>query len=320
MSAAAKAEAASSSGEGGPGGLRAGPLVPVPAPDFDLDRTLGCGQVFHWVRDGLGYLGTVGDRAVHVEQRDEELLVPSGCESMASSYFALDHPLGQIYATFPTDPDMEAALHFCRGLRIIRQPLWECVATFITSSMKQVAHITQMSHTIRRRFGQRIEWGGNVLFAYPSAADLARLDEADLRACSLGYRAKNLLASARMIAAGEVNLEAIAALEDREARAALCRLPGVGEKVANCALLFAFERYKAFPIDVWIERVLREFYFKGKRRITVKRLRDFSDRYFGEYGGYAQQYLFHYARKTWREREASPPAKRQLDGKRGVSK
>jgi N-glycosylase/DNA lyase len=105
-----------------------------------------------------------------------------------------------------------------------------------------------------------------------------------------------------MIASGEVDLERVATLPDDEARAELCRLPGVGEKVANCALLFGFGRMKAFPIDVWIERVLRQLYFQRKRKITVRRLREFSATYFGEYGGYAQQYLFHHARLTWRRR------------------
>lgn len=297
-------------------------LVSVPAPDFDLALTLGCGQVFHWEKAGEGFRGVIGARAVYAEQRGAELLVTRGCEEMARRYFALDHPLNEIYATFPNDPDMAAALEFCRGLRIIRQPLWECVATFITSSMKQVAHIAQISHTLRRRFGRQVEGGVDTdgLFAYPSPGDLARLEEADLRACSLGYRAVNLLGSARLIATGEVDLDAISALDDREARAMLCRLPGVGTKVANCALLFGYERFKAFPIDVWIERVLREFYFKGKRRVTTRRLEEFSSRYFGEYGGYAQQYLFHYARKTWKEREASKPSAKRRSPKPKVAR
>jgi N-glycosylase/DNA lyase len=184
-------------------------------------------------------------------------------------------------------------------MRIIRQPAWECIATFITSSMKQVAHIAQISHILRRRYGQKVAWEGRELFAYPTPEALAQLEESDLRACALGYRAKNLLGSARMIARGEIDLAAIAQMDDTTARAELCRLPGVGEKVANCALLFGFERVRAFPIDVWIERVLREIYFPRKRRVTASRLRDFSASYFGAYGGYAQQYLFHHARKTW---------------------
>ena len=137
------------------------------------------------------------------------------------------------------------------------------------------------------------------MYAYPTPERLALLEEGELRECRLGFRAKNLLGAARMIAGGEVNLAEVAALPDAEARAALCRLPGVGEKVANCALLFGFGRIRAFPIDVWIERVLREIYFRRKRKATSKRLRDFSASYFGPYGGYAQQYLFHHARKTW---------------------
>jgi N-glycosylase/DNA lyase len=217
-------------------------------------------------------------------------------------YFALDHRLGDIYGTFPGDPAMAAALEYCRGMRIIRQPAWECLATFITSSMKQVGHIAQISHTLRERYGESV--GADGLFAYPTVERLGALSEADLRACALGYRAGNLLKTARMIANGEVDLEAIRSMPDEEARRELCRLAGVGEKVANCVLLFAYERVRAFPIDVWIARVLREHYFKGKRKVTAGRLRDFSREYFGEFGGYAQQYLFHHARSTRRTRSA----------------
>ena len=273
-------------------------LASLAAPEFDLALTLGCGQVFHWVPEGAGYLGVIEDQPVYVEQGTGQFLVTPAAEETARRYFALDHPLTKIYASFPADPAMSAALEFCRGMRIVRQPLWECVATFITSSMKQVAHIAQISHTLRRRFGKRLEYPGRELFAYPSPEALASLEEADLRACALGYRAALLLGAARKIAAGEVDLQAIATMDDAAAREELCRLPGVGVKVANCALLFAFERLRAFPIDVWIERVLRDTYFQNKRRITARRLQDFSASYFGDFGGYAQQYLFHHARKT----------------------
>jgi N-glycosylase/DNA lyase len=162
--------------------------------------------------------------------------------------------------------------------------------------MKQVAHIAQISHTLRSRYGEP----AGTTHAYPIPERLASLDEPDLRSCALGYRARNLLKTARMIASGEVDLEAIRTMDDDAARAELCRLAGVGEKVANCVLLFAYERVRAFPIDVWIERVLREHYFKGRRRITPGRLRDFSRDYFGRFGGYAQQYLFHHARSARR--------------------
>ncbi|MEQ1859881.1 MAG: DNA glycosylase [Chthoniobacteraceae bacterium] len=265
-------------------------------PEFSLALTLGCGQVFHWRREGDAWTGAIGDVAVRVEQRGDALLITPGAEAVVREYLALDLPLEEIYATFPRDAAMDAALGFCRGLRIVRQPAWECLATFITSAMKQVPHIAQISHTLRERYGAGVARG---VFSYPPAERLATLTEADLRECKLGFRAKNLLGAARMVAGGEVDLAHVATLPDDEARAELCRLPGVGPKVANCALLFGFGRLAAFPIDVWIERVLRQLYFPRKRSVTSRRLCEFSATYFGPFGGYAQQYLFHHARMTW---------------------
>jgi N-glycosylase/DNA lyase len=193
---------------------------------------------------------------------------------------------------------MNTARDFCRGLRIIRQPIWECLATFICSSMKQVAHIRQMSLALRSRFGEQHQVYDSTVSSFPSAARLANCTERELRECGLGYRAKNLLATAQQVASGEAQLKTWSKLADDELRTQLCDLPGVGVKVANCVMLFAYERTRAFPIDVWIARVLREQYFRRQRRVTDKRLRNFAAQYFGEHGGYAQQYLFHHARMT----------------------
>src|SRR3982751_4132632 len=113
----------------------------IDAPDFDLATTLDSGQVFHWERHGGGFVGTIDRAPVYVEMRGTELLIQGVSAEVARHYFALDHPLAEICAGFPRDPAMTTASEFCRGLRILRQPLWECLASFITSSMKQVAHI-----------------------------------------------------------------------------------------------------------------------------------------------------------------------------------
>jgi len=244
----------------------------------------------------------IGETPVYVEQQGDTLRVSAGGEEMARRYFALDHPLDDICASFPVDEPMNVARATCRGLRVIRQPLWECLATFITSSMKQVAHIRAMSHYLRRHYGRQVwQLGALELFTYPTPEKIASLTALDLRAASLGWRAEKLLATARLVASGQVDLEANRALDDASALAGLRALPGVGPKVANCVLLFAYERLRAFPIDVWIERVLREKYFARKRRVTARRLREFSQTYFGPFGGYAQQYLFHHARQQKNE-------------------
>jgi len=273
-------------------------LTEIPAPDFDLAMTLDSGQVFHWEKIDHGFYGTIGDRPVYTEQRGDSLRVTKGCADLICNYFALDHPLAKICASFPNDALMQAARTHCRGLRIIRQPRWECLATFICSSMKQVVHIRQISHALRRRFGEQRKVDKDELYSFPSVERIAGRSEKDLRECALGYRAKNLLATAELVSSGEANLEAWVVLSDADLRAKLCGLPGVGAKVANCVMLFAYERLRAFPIDVWIERVLRGKYFPRARKLTGPRLRAFSETYFGEHGGYAQQYLFHHARRT----------------------
>jgi N-glycosylase/DNA lyase len=286
----------------------------ISAPDFDLEKTIDSGQVFHWEKVGKRFVGTIGDLPVCIEQRGEVLCakVASGssrslgrhaqdAHATISSYFALDHPLAEICASFPNDPVMNAARQFCRGLRIIRQPKWECLAMFICSSMKQVAHIRQISLALRRRLGERRKIGDHVVYTFPPAQRIARATENDLRECALGYRAKNLLATARLVSSGECDLESWSPLSDPVLREKLCSLPGVGAKIANCVMLFAYERLRAFPIDVWIERVLKQQYFPRKKKVTEPRLREFSETYFGEHGGYAQQYLFHHARMTSRK-------------------
>jgi N-glycosylase/DNA lyase len=292
-------------------------LRAIATPDFDLARTLDSGQIFHWEKHGVGYVGTIGEKSAYVEQSADRLFFSGVSAKIIAQYFALDHPLAEICRSFPNDPAMCAARDFCKGLRIIRQPRWECLATFITSSMKQVAHIRQMSRVLRSRYGKRERVLDFEVHSFPTPSRIAKLTEQDLRACALGYRAKNLLATARLVASGEAGLEHWRKLSDESLRAHLCELPGVGAKVANCVMLFAYERLRAFPIDVWIERILKQKYFPRKRKVTGAQLRDFCATYFGEHGGYAQQYLFHHARKGGAAPRAAPtrtPGGRRLLG------
>src|SRR5207253_831789 len=208
----------------------------------------------------------------------------------------VDNPLMKL--TEVAAPDFDLAMTLDSGQVFHWERIGDGFCGAIGDRPVYVAHIRQISHALRRRFGEQRKIDKYELYSFPSAERIAGRSEKDLRECALGYRAKNLLATAGLVSSGEANLEAWAELSDVDLRAKLCALPGVGAKVANCVMLFAYERLRAFPIDVWIERVLREKYFPRARKLTERRLRAFSETYFGEHGGYAQQYLFHHARHT----------------------
>ena len=288
-------------------------LLRLPAHGLDLDATLTSGQSFSWRREtGGAWHGWIEGHPV-VARIDHDFLCAEDRQVTAAAltrYFALDLSMEKILATFPEDPWLLRACAFAPGLRILRQDPWETTCNFICSSLKQITQIEQINRDLRRAFGDELAPG---LHAFPEAARLALAEEKELRACKLGFRARHLYFAARQIAAGDVSLEKIAHLPTSVAREELQRLRGVGTKVANCILLFAYHRVEAFPIDVWVERILRRLYFDGKRRVPHEKMRRFAERHFGPYRGYAQQFLFHWIRT---DPSALPPEK-LLRKKRG---
>jgi len=205
---------------------------------------------------------------------------------------------------------MRNAVAACRGLRVLRQEPWECLASFILSSTKQIVQIRQIIALLCERFGEphcsgglRPSRGGGTQSAvadrrynsFPTPERIAAASDMELRACKMGFRAPHLLAAARQIADGKFDLEQPHRLPLAEAREELMKLRGVGGKIADCVLLFAYGFDCAFPVDVWVERALRQLYFP-RRRVTEKKLRHFAATHFGPHAGYAQQYLFHYMR------------------------
>jgi N-glycosylase/DNA lyase len=270
-------------------------------PDYDLAATLGCGQAFGWMQNGAGWTGVVSGRWVELRQMEDALIArtvaPTRDWAWLTHYLQADVNLSAVIATFPTDPHLQAAVAACRGLRLLRQDPWECLASFILSSTKQIAQIRQIVALLSTRYGPPVgvPEGGRPVFGFPSAARLAAATEAELRACKMGFRAPYLLAAARRVAAGECDLQRVVTLPLAEARAELLKLPGVGEKIADCVLLFGYGFPTAFPVDVWVAKALSRFYFRG-RRVKLERLRAFAAKHFGPHAGYAQQYLFHYIR------------------------
>lgn len=269
--------------------------------DYNLATTLTCGQAFRWQQQDRWWTGVIGTRWVRLRSESgsitAETAEPVADWDWLTHYLQLHVDLGEVLRAFPNDEPMRAAVTACRGLRLLRQDPWECLASFILSSTKQIVQIRQIITLLCERYGEPLAVvpGGTRASAFPAPARLARATEAELRACKMGFRAPYLRTTAGLIAGGQCDLERLRDLPVEVARAELIKLPGVGRKIADCVLLFAYGSQSAFPVDVWVMKALRQLYFP-RRRVSLQRLHQFAASHFGPSAGYAQQYLFHYMR------------------------
>ncbi len=277
------------------------PETSIPVRDYDLAATLNSGQAFGWTLRATWWEGVIGSHWVRLQSRAQAIVaqtaVPIVDWSWLAHYLQTHVELPEILRSFPNDEPMRASVAACRGLRLLRQDPWECLASFIVSSTKQIVQIRQIVAGLCRRFGEGVVVppGHEPAWAFPSAERLAAATEQELRACGMGFRAPYLLGSARKVARREIDLSVLGHGSVDEARRTLRSLPGVGDKVANCVLLFAYGYQEAFPVDVWVRKALRQLYFP-RSHPKPRALARFVASHFGPHAGYAQQYLFHYMR------------------------
>lgn len=277
---------------------------------FDLDFSLCCGQVFRWQKQGGWWYGVVGEKVVKVRQCGCELEFENVDLDFVRHYFGLNDDLAQISQCIANDDYIKLALRRFEGLRIVRQVPWECLISFICATYKSIAAIEQMLKKLSVKFGGKQVFDGLDFYTFPTAEKLAHASENGLRECGLGYRAKYVQATAKKIHDEKINLDALKWKPYLEARKALLEFSGVGLKVADCVLLFSLEKTDAFPVDVWVKRVILNHYADKFPQEAVKKMQShnsltngeyekigaFARNYFGAYAGYAQEYLFHYER------------------------
>jgi len=260
---------------------------------FSLAECVCCGQAFRWQPREGGYFGVALGRAVYAEQRGDTLyLTGVGQEDMPAftRYFDLQRDYGAVKALYAHDKYLRQGMEYAPGLRVLRQPPFETLISFIISANNNVKRITGIVDAICRRFGEPL---GGGAYDFPTPEALAARTEEELKSCGAGYRARYIIETARMVADG-FDLYAISRMPFEEARRALTALPGVGQKVADCVALYGMGFMESFPADVWMRRVLCAMY--GYRGKNDKDMRAFVDDHFGACAGIAQQYLFHYAR------------------------
>ncbi|HRX33312.1 MAG TPA: DNA glycosylase [Methanoregulaceae archaeon] len=263
-----------------------------PDQPFDLHLTLSCGQVFRWVRDCDWWTGVVGDTVVRIRQDGNRLTFSGADRPFIREYFHLDGDLPAILAGIDRDTLMHETIRKNRGLRIIRQPPWECLASYICATYANIPGIKKRISLLSEKFGEQVSSGSETYYSFPTPDSLAECLPGDLRSCSVGYRASFLADTARIVADSPGWEESVRELSFNDARRVLLSLKGVGKKVADCVLLFGFQRYESFPVDVWIERIMKHCYGSGRELKRYEEIAGLGRELFGAYAGYAQEYLF----------------------------
>ena len=265
---------------------------------LNLAHTFECGQAFRWQRAGGWYYGVIFDNIIKIRQTLFGLefnSYPQQEEDVAyrlKYYLRLDDDLLSIYDKISIDDRMRKAIAQFYGLSLLRQEPWECLFSFICSINSNIARISASVENLCQRLGKQLEMDGQVRYSFPTPEQIVGVGETGLRIMGMGFRAKYMTATAGIVSRGDYDLEAMKEMPYEDAKKELMLLPGVGDKVADCVLLFSLNKLEAFPIDRWVRRAMEEWYLGGES-LPYQAVREWALRAFGPYAGYAQQYLFH---------------------------
>jgi N-glycosylase/DNA lyase len=289
--------------------------------DFSLAQTMECGQCFHFVKLTEDEYGLVaGHKFLHARQDGDTLCLfdthLEDAQGFWTDYFDLNRDYGEVKSRLlGGDGKLTEAVETMWGVRILNQEFFETLISFIISQNKQIPHIKQIVATLSRLYGEKLaeieispsmcsdagKRGGSAgdgvleFYAFPTVEQMKNVMVEDLQACKTGFRAPYIYDAVTRVAAGEFDENELKAMSVEACNESLIHIKGVGAKVANCVSLFGLGHREAFPVDVWIKRIVEQLYFDGQE-MSVEKIGQFGCSRFGEYGGYAQQYLFYYGK------------------------
>ena len=269
--------------------------------DFDIDHIFECGQCFRWDKyEDNSYIGVVGNKVLIVKQTLDEIefinINKYEFENIFIYYFDLKRDYSKIKEIFEKDNVLKKAIDFGWGIRLLQQDLWECLMSFIISANNRIPMIKRTVQNISQAYGNEIFFKNKKYYSFPKPEQLMNCGIDDYIKCGAGFRAKYLKNAVDMVLSGEIEFERLKDMTTVDAKEELQKIPGIGPKVSDCILLFALNRYEVFPTDIWIKRVMEYFYSPdGKYRLSE--IQEVAKELFGEFAGFAQQYLFYYARE-----------------------
>lgn len=268
--------------------------------DFNLTHIFECGQAFRFNKTGENeYTGVAKGRALTVSQRDDEvILYDTSYEDFINiwhDFFDLSTDYSAIKKAVAVDSYMREAINYGYGIRILKQDLWETLISFIISASNNVPRIKGIVERLCIAFGEEIEYRGKVYYSFPAPQEMSSLTLDELSVIRSGFRDKYIIDACKKTSSGYLMLDSLCDMTTQEAKKALMSINGIGEKVSNCILLFGLGRVDSFPVDVWIKRIMEYCYFDSEQSIDT--ISSLAKEKFGNLGGYAQQYLFYWARE-----------------------
>ena len=270
--------------------------------DFELADIFDCGQCFRWDRaSDNSYFGVASGRALLLEKKGGELIFHATAredfDRIWYDYFDFGRDYSGIKKTLSSDPILAEAIGYGGGIRILRQDAFETLISFIISASNNIPRIKGIINRLCENFGVKNEYMGKAYYSFPTPERIASLTLEELSVIRAGFRDKYILRAAKDVAEGNIDLAAISKMTAREAKEALMKISGVGNKVSDCILLFGLAKCDSFPVDVWIKRIMEYCYFDNTEH-SIPEISAYAAEHFGELGGFAQQYLFFWAREN----------------------
>ncbi|MCD3351183.1 DNA-3-methyladenine glycosylase 2 family protein [Clostridium botulinum D/C] len=269
--------------------------------NFELPHIFECGQCFRWNRQENGnYIGVAFGKVVEIEKKGNDVIIYNATEEdfekIWCDYFDLDRDYSTIKEILSKDELLKKSVEFGLGIRILKQEPFEIVLSFIISANNRIPMIKRAIEKISKRWGKKVQYKDKDYYTFPSVEMLKECTIEELSECGMGFRAKYIKNTIEDIIYNGLNLEYIKSLSDDDCHKELQKLSGVGPKVADCIMLFSMQKYSAFPVDVWVKRAMQYFYLAPD--VSLKKIRDFGRNQFNPFCGFAQQYLFYYAREN----------------------
>ena len=270
--------------------------------DFEPKHVFECGQCFRWLREEDGsYTGVVQGKVINVKKENDLIIFDNtnkeDFENIWFDYFDLGRNYGEIKNQLKVmDEYLEKATEFGKGIRILQQDGWEMLISFIISANNRIPMIQRAINNLSERYGKFIdEYRGKKYYAFPTPEELSTVSVEDIRACQTGFRDKYIKSVVDYVNENNEDVLSYRKLDTSECIKELVKFNGVGPKVADCIALFGMQKYDTFPVDVWVKRVMEEFYVEDN--LSLPKIRKFALDKFGDLAGFAQQYLFYYSRE-----------------------